>query len=122
MAFRLQVILIVGMIISILLIFRLIGNKKLNFKLGLSWVLISLIIMVFAAWPALLLKCSKLLGIYSPVNMIFLFGFILLVFIVVFLSMEVSKLTEQNKRLSQELAILRKDTYDSINRIKNDRE
>ena len=114
MALKLQIILIVSMILSILYIFRLISVKKLNFKLGLSWSLIALVIVLFAAWPGLLKKISHFLGIYDPVNMIFMFGFVLLLFIVVSLSMEISKLSEQNKKLSQEIAILRKDTYDNI--------
>ena len=105
------------MIISILYIFRLISVKKLNFKLGLSWSFVALIIIVFAIWPGLLKKVSHFLGIYDPVNMIFMFGFVLIVFIVASLSMEISKLIDQNKKLTQELAILRKDSYDSIKRL-----
>lgn len=114
MALKLQIILIVGMLVSILYIFRLISVKKLNFKLGLSWCFVALVIVVFAAWPGLLKKISHFLGIYDPVNMIFMFGFVLLIYIVVSLSMEISKLSEQNKKLAQEIAILRKDTHDNI--------
>ena len=117
MALKLQIILIVSMMISILYIFRLISVKKLNFKLGLSWSFVALIIIIFAAWPGLLKKISHLLGIYDPLNMIFMFGFVLLLYIVVSLSMEISKLSEQNKKLAQEIAILRKDTHDNIENV-----
>ena len=55
---------------------------------------------------------SHLLGIYDPVNMLAFVGIILAIFAIFSLMMEVSKQSEQIKRLTQELAILRKDDYD----------
>ena len=115
MSLKLQIIIILCMFFGIVVIFRRIGKNKLDFKLGLLWVVISVIVMVFAIWPSLLAKTSRLLGIYDPVNMLAFFGIILLVMIIFALSSEISKLKEQVKRLSQELAILRKDTFDNFN-------
>ena len=112
MALKLQIMIIVIMVLSIVAIFRHISKNKLDFKLGLLWILISIIIIVFAAWPKFLTKISDLLGIYSPMNMMIFFVFILLVMIIFTLSSEVSKLKEDVKRLSQEIAILRKDFCD----------
>lgn len=120
MSLKLQIIIIASMLIAIAIIFRKIGKNKLDFKLGLLWVIISIVVMIFAIWPTLLTKTSRLLGIYDPVNMLAFCGIILLVMIIFALSSEISKLKEQVKRLSQELAILRKDTYDEIKKNNKD--
>ena len=116
MSLRLQIIIIACMIIAIIIIFRKIGKNKLDFKLGLLWVMISIVVMIFAIWPSFLAKTSRLLGIYDPVNMLAFFGIVLLIMIIFALSSEISKLKDQVKRLSQEISILRKDTYDELNR------
>lgn len=120
MSFRLQILLVVFIILGMLYILKLISSKKLDFKFGLDWILVLCIILVFAIWPGVLKKVSRFLGIYDPVNMLFLFGLLLLITIIFSLSMEISKLSEQNKKLSQELAILRKDTYDQVKAVEKD--
>jgi hypothetical protein len=53
--------------------------------------------------------------------MLFFFGFCLAVVIIFSLSMTISSLSEKVKKLSQEIAIIRKDMYDSVQKI-SDRE
>lgn len=120
MALKLQIILIVFVLLSLLYIFRRVSQKRLDYRFGLVWSLVCIVVAVFAAWPRLLALTSHLLGIYDPVNMLSLLGIILIIMIVFSLFMEISKQSEQIKQLTQELAILRKDTYDQINQKNND--
>ena len=52
---------------------------------------------------------STFLGIHTPVNMLFLLGFMLLLVVVFSLTVAVSKQEEEIKKLAQELALLKKD-------------
>ena len=113
MSLRLQIIIIVCMVLALIYIIRRVATKRLDFRFGIGWSLIVIVIMVFAIWPGLLAAVSHLLGIYDPVNMLAFVGIILAVFAIFSLMMEVSKQGEQIKRLSQELGILRKDAYDA---------
>ncbi len=106
----------VGVIVYIM---TLIGRKRMDFKFGFGWIFVSICIIILGIFPNLLVAISNLLGIASPVNMLFLFGFLLSIFIIFSLSMTISELTDKVKKLSQELAILRRDTYDSLNRVAN---
>ena len=110
MSTRLQIIIITCMILALIYIARKVAKKKLDFRFGICWSMIVVVIIIFAIFPKLLLKVSNLLGIYDPVNMLSFVGIILAIFGIFSLMMEVSKQAEQIKRLSQELAILRKDT------------
>lgn len=117
MSFRLQSIIIACMLLILLYIFRLMRQKRLDFKFAIGWIFIDICIIVLAVFPIFLHKISKLLGIASPVNMLFFFGFCFSVAIIFALSMTISKLTERVKKLSQEIAIIRKDMYDKYNEI-----
>ena len=118
MSFRLQIIIIVSMILILLYIFNLMRKKRLDFKFAIGWILIDICIIILSVRPVILEKIAKLLGIASPVNMLFFFGFCFSVAIIFALSMTVSKLTDRVKKLSQEIAIIRKDMYDNYNKIR----
>lgn len=117
MSVRLQIIIIICMLSVLLCIFNLVRHKRLDFKFAIGWILIDLCIIVLAVCPVILTKIAKLVGIASPVNMLFFFGFCFSVAIIFALSMTVSKLTERLKKLSQEIAIIRKDMYDNYRGI-----
>ena len=112
MSLRLQIIIIISMIFVLIYIVRHVAMKKLDFRFGIGWSVIVIVIMAFAIWPQLLAAVSHFLGIYDPVNMLVFVGLILSIFAIFSLMMEVSRQNEQIKRLSQELAILRKDEFD----------
>ena len=119
MSLRLQIIVIVCIAFLILYILKSVSKKKMDFKFGLGWLLISVIIMVFAMWPKLLAKMSMLLGIADPVNMLFFFAILLLIMVVFSLSKALTKEQDMTKKLAQELAILRKDSWEYSNSKKN---
>ena len=121
MSLRLQIIIIVCMVFALIFIIRRVATKKLDFKFGIAWSLVVMVLLIFGIWPSLLAKVSHVLGIYDPVNMLAFVGLILAIFAIFSLMMEMSKQGEQIKRLSQELGILRKDTYDAVNE-KNDKD
>ena len=77
MSFRLQIVVIVAMALALIYLIRPIFRKKLDIKYGIIWLGMSILIMVFAIWPNLLGKMSDLMGIASPVNMLFFIGLVL---------------------------------------------
>jgi hypothetical protein len=100
------------MVLALIYISRRVAKKRLDFRFGIAWSLVAAAIMIFAIWPKLLLWAANLLGIYDPVNMLTFVGLILAIFAIFSLMMEVTKQSEQIKKLTQELAILRKESED----------
>jgi hypothetical protein len=113
---QLRIIIIVCMLLALIYIVGNIRRQKINFRYGIGWMLVAILIMLLAIWPRILDLISYALGIAVPVNMLFFMGFIFLVILVFFLSRSVSDLSEKVKQLSQELAIAKKDTYDNYQR------
>ncbi len=89
----------------LIFIIETVRRRKLREEYAWLWVLIGTIILVLALWPALLQLITNLLGIELPVNTVFFFGLMFMVFINLHFSVKVSQLTNQVKRLTQELAL-----------------
>ncbi len=119
---QLRIIIIVSMLLALIYIIGNIRRQKINFRYGIGWMVVAVLIMLLAIWPQTLDLISYALGIAVPVNMLFFMGFILLVIVVFFLSRSVSDLSEKVKQLSQELAIAKKDTYDNYQRKEDKKE
>lgn len=117
LAFRTQVMMIAIMIVAIICIINMLRKKKLDFKFGLGWLFVAVCILVLAAFPVLLDKIAYLAGIASPVNMLFFLGFALTVVLIFALSIAVSRLSDRVKKLSQEIAIIRRDMYDRVTEL-----
>ncbi len=93
----------------LIFIIETVRRRKLREEYAWLWVLIGTIILVLALWPALLQLITGLLGIELPVNTVFFFGLMFMFFINLHFSVKVSQLTNQVKRLTQELALSGED-------------
>lgn len=107
--YRLQIILAVLLCFVLYKLLRSVIKKKLELKYTLSWIIIILCLLVVDIFPSILTFMSNLLGIQLPSNMIFLVAIILLFAIVLTHTIHVSRLTDSNKTLTQELALLKKE-------------
>ena len=89
----------------LIFIIETVRRRKLREEYAWLWVLIGVIILILALWQDLLVLITGLLGIELPVNTVFFFGLMFMVFINLHFSVKISELTNQVKRLAQELAI-----------------
>lgn len=120
MTLKLRIIILFIMFWAVIYIVNLMRKKKMDFRYALGWLTIIVCISILTIWPILLDKIAALLGIASPMNMLFFLGFVFSVLVIFSLSMAISHLTDKVKKLSQEIAIMRKDMYDKYNN-NNDR-
>ncbi|MBI2446931.1 MAG: DUF2304 domain-containing protein [Candidatus Omnitrophica bacterium] len=91
----------------ILVIVDLVRRRKLREEYSWLW----LVIFILAVWYDLLAAIGNFIGVIVPTSTLFFFGLIFLVLISLHFSVKVSSLTNQVKKLAQELAMLeeRKD-------------
>lgn len=122
MTLKLRVIIFVCMLMAVIYIFHLIRRKRLDFRYGLGWLFIVFCISLLIIWPVFLDKLAAFLGIASPMNMLFFFGFCFAVMVIFSLSMTISHLADKVKKLSQEIAIIRKDMYQNYQNILKEQE
>ena len=99
-------------------IIHMVHRKWMSFRYGLGWLFVVFCLMLLAAFPRILGIFAEIMGIASPMNTLFFFGFCFAVLLIFSLSVTVSKQADKIRKLSQEIAILRKDSYDSKMELK----
>ena len=103
---RFQIILIVGIVLILLFILNMIRKRKLELKYSLVWLIVLGVLLVLACMPEKLNDIANALGIYSPINMIFFFGFVFSLAIIFVLTVTVSRLSARIRRLAQIVAMM----------------
>ncbi len=117
MSLKLQIIIICCVLFVMGYIIQKVRKKKIDFRFALAWLAIGIVVLVFAFFPTLLNKISSLIGIAAPVNMLFFFGFLFALCMLFTLAVEVSHLSEKVKKMSQEMAIMKKGIYENEEKL-----
>jgi len=97
--------------IVLILVVELIRRGRLKERYALLWLLASGILLILST-TNILENVSHLIGIYYPPSTLFLIAFLFLLLITLHFSVVISGLSEQNKRMAQEIALLRRDMED----------
>lgn len=105
---RIQVIIAVFLLFVLLILVRGILKKKLDIRYTLSWIVLVLILLFVDVFPQLLNWAANLMGIQVPLNMVFFLAIIFIGIIILSHTMVISKMTDTNKILIQEIALLKK--------------
>ena len=104
---RIQIIAILGSGVILAVVFGLIRQRKLREEYALLWLGASVLLIIMSLWRDLLETVARVAGVAYPPSVLFLaaivFGFLL----AMHFSVSLSRLANQNKRLTQELALLK---------------
>lgn len=85
----------------------LIRRRKLKERFALLWLSSAVVLIALSLWRDLLHTISRVVGVEYPPALLFFMAFIFLLLIVLHYSIEISDLSEKNKRLAQEIALLK---------------
>ena len=120
MDLRLRIILIILIIIALVILFHMVRKKHLELRYSLVWFLMGLGILICSVFPRSIDALSALLGIASPMNMLFFIGFIFALAIIYTLTMAVSRMAVRIKNLAQSVALLEKRLEDKIEKMQKE--
>jgi hypothetical protein len=85
----------------------LIRTQQLHLRESLIWLLTTLAAIAVTAWPDLLVRGSRLIGVQVPANALFGVGLLYLALNVLAITIAISRNTTQVRRVAQECALLR---------------
>ena len=111
MNIRIQIIIAVGIDLALSMIVNMIRKKALELRYALAWLIVGTGVFVLDLFPGLMDWLAKLLGIASPVNMLFFLGFCFALMIIFTLTVAISRMSNRIKELAQELALEEKDKH-----------
>lgn len=101
----LQVLCVLMTLAFLAFIIRMVRTRRLRAKYSFLWLLVGTGILVFALVPGLMEDVALGVGILYPPALLFLGAIMLLLFIAVHFSWELSRIEERSRTLTEELAI-----------------
>jgi len=90
----------------------LVRERRLREKYALLWLFTSLFIILLTMSRRVLEVAALSIGIYYPPSLLFLVGVLFLLMVAIGHSVSLSRLSESNHNLAQEVALLRKQVED----------
>lgn len=108
MPFKQKIIAVLMALGLLFFIIEVVRRRKLREEYAWLWIMVGAIVLLLSLWENLLNALSRLIGIQLPANTVFYFGLMFMIFINLHFSVKISLLTNQVKRLTQELALAKK--------------
>jgi hypothetical protein len=107
MLFKQKIFAIIASVLIMLVVVELVRRRKLREEYSWLWLLTGGGIILLVVWYDLLVLITHLIGAIAPTTTLFIFGFLFLMLISLYYSIQISKLSHQVKEMAQQLAILK---------------
>lgn len=111
---------VVASLIALVVILELVRRRRLREEYSLLWLGTAIVMLVIGIWRDLLHGLAGAVGIIYPPNLLFLLAALFLLFIQLYFSTVITKLTQENKEIAQQMALLRNEV-ESLRREQVDR-
>ena len=110
MSIRLKTFLFIIWALAFIYMIIKMKTKRSDIRFILPWFFLDILMCIVTAFPSILIGLCSFFGIVTPSNMMFFFGMIFLVMIIFSMTLQISKLNEQIRDLSQRLALKEHDS------------
>ena len=107
MSILLKVNLIISCLLLLLIVFYNITRNNLQIKYSLVWIFSSVIFLIFAVFPQIVVCLTKLIGMQVSSNSIFLFMNLFFYFMFISLTISISKASTKMSKMVQEVGLLK---------------
>ena len=98
-------------LVALLIILELVRRRHLSEGYSLLWLGTAVVMLIIGIWRDLLHSLATLLNIYDPTNLLFLMAALFLLFIQLYFSTVITRLTRENKEAAQQIALLRQEIH-----------
>ena len=113
------IIFLISLSLVILILFFT-SKRKLSIKYSILWIISSSVILIFTTWIKLADQITGFLGVGHSPSFYFFLAIIFLLVIVIYFSVELSRITIQIKDLIQEISLLKKTNEKIDEKYSND--
>jgi hypothetical protein len=98
---------LLGALVTLAFMFELLRRRRMREKYAVLWISVAVVVIVFGAFPPLLYWLANVVGIATPLNLVFFLAMLVLLIVSVQLSAEISSLERETQTLAEECALLR---------------
>jgi hypothetical protein len=82
-------------------------RRRLKEDHALLWISVSITIVVLSTWTALLVAINQVVGAAKTSDVVFASFVAFLIVVSIYYSIKISDLTEQNRKIAQEIAVIK---------------
>ena len=97
----------------VIFLVTLLRRRRIREKYAAIWIALGVAVLVLATFPQLAFWFARLVGVETPVNLLFAGGFVILLGVCIQLSSSVTSLEERTRTLTEEIALLSLDVRTS---------
>ena len=94
-------------VIALIVVLELVRRRRLSEEYSLLWLGTAILMLILGLWRELLHNLAALVGIYDPSNLLFLLAMLFVLFIQLYFSTVITRLTHESKASAQQIALLR---------------
>lgn len=105
MALKSRIIIMIGLLLALVYIVNMVRKRQMELKYVLAWLMCDCTLLIFICVPNLMNIVADVLGIRSPMNMIFFLGFVFSLIIIYSLTLALSRVTAKVRRMAQIMAL-----------------
>ncbi len=95
--------------VVLLTIVQLLRTRRLREKYATAWIAVAFVVVVVGLFPDLLAWLASMVGVATPVNLLFALGGVVLLVVCIQFSVEITSLEAETRTLAEEIALLRHD-------------
>jgi hypothetical protein len=114
--YKIQIVSIIGTLVLLFNVLNAIRSEKLKIRYAVLWISTCALMLIFSFWKRLIDVIAAAIGIYYPPSVLFLAIFVLLLIIVFHFSVVISQLSERERKLAQQIAVLEERIRESDER------
>lgn len=96
-------------VVAVVALFFLLRGRRIREKYVGLWLAVAVVVIVFGAFPGLAIWLARVVGVHTPVNLLFSGALVVLLVVCIQLSVAISALEERSRTLTEEVALLRYD-------------
>lgn len=100
---------VVTCVLVVAFIVALLRSRRIKEKYAVIWMIVAVSIALLAIFPGIAQWLATLVGVQTPINLLFIVAFIVLLAVAIQLSTEVSRLEEEVRTLAEEIALIRQE-------------
>jgi len=108
-------------VLLLLALFLLLRTQRLREKYSVIWFAVILGVVVLGFVPSITTWLSSVLGVTTPLNLVFILASLVLLTVCIQLSIEISALEESSRTVAEELALLRLELRQEIEAARRDK-
>lgn len=95
--------------VLLLYILEMVRRRRLREEYSILWLIGSVVILVLAMKRGWLERASQAVGVFYPPSLLFMVGMLFILLILIHFSIAISKLYQMNKKMAQEIALLKEN-------------